>query len=177
MVDDGQIMVLGGLMKDEYSDTMDKVPLLGDIPVHGRAVPRATASARKSNLLVFLRLVVHARPGRRSALSIDRYDAIRADPAGHGAAERQHAGAAAVDAPAPGQLAPRFRTGLDDRGGSLPASRRTLPPTHRHRCRAGRAGIHAAELEARPRHGQPAIPCPTPTRRRTRCCSRTTANA
>jgi general secretion pathway protein D len=58
LVDDGQIVVLGGLLQDEYSGNTDKVPGLGDIPVLGNLFKSETRNRRKTNLMVFLRPVV-----------------------------------------------------------------------------------------------------------------------
>jgi general secretion pathway protein D len=78
VVDDGQIMVLGGLMKDEYGGNVDKVPLLGDIPVLGALFRSDKRTRGKSNLMVFLRPVVIRDQQAASDLTLDRYDAIRA---------------------------------------------------------------------------------------------------
>ena len=48
VVDDGQIIVLGGLIEDRYTDNKSKVPLLGDIPVPRRAVPQREPRPRSA---------------------------------------------------------------------------------------------------------------------------------
>jgi general secretion pathway protein D len=58
IVDDGQIIVLGGLVQDSTSDGIDKVPLLGDIPVLGALFRYETRKQTKTNLMVFLRPLV-----------------------------------------------------------------------------------------------------------------------
>ena len=78
VVDDGQIMVLGGQMKESYVDGESKVPLLGDMPVMGALFRSENRQRTKSILLVFLRPVVIRDSQAASALSIDRYEAIRA---------------------------------------------------------------------------------------------------
>jgi general secretion pathway protein D len=78
VVDDGQIMVLGGLLKDEYSGTISKVPFLGDIPLIGGLFRSDNRTRNKSNLMVFLRPVVIRTQEAATALSLDRYDQIRA---------------------------------------------------------------------------------------------------
>ncbi|MGM9484798.1 type II secretion system secretin GspD [Roseateles sp. NT4] len=77
-VDDGDIIVLGGLLKDEYIDGDDGVPGLSKIPLIGRLFSSENRSRVKTNLMVFLRPVVMrtADDGRR--LSLDRYESIRA---------------------------------------------------------------------------------------------------
>ncbi len=78
VVDDGAIMVLGGLLKDEYSGSVSKVPYLGDIPVLGNLFRIDNRTRSKSNLMVFLRPVVIRTHQAADALTLDRYDAIRA---------------------------------------------------------------------------------------------------
>ena len=77
VVDDGQVLVLGGLMKDEYSGSESKVPLLGDIPVLGNLFKSQQRSRVKSNLMVFLRPVVMRDQDAANALTMDRYDYMR----------------------------------------------------------------------------------------------------
>lgn len=77
IVDDSQIIVLGGLLSDEYANSQEKVPLLGDIPVVGHLFKNESRSRKKTNLMVFLRPVI-VRDGRDSdSLSLDRYDMMR----------------------------------------------------------------------------------------------------
>ena len=78
LVDDGSIIVLGGLLEDSYSQAEDKVPLMGDIPVVGNLFRSENRSRKKTNLMVFLRPVVVRDAAASDALMLDRYDAIRA---------------------------------------------------------------------------------------------------
>ena len=78
VVDDGAIMVLGGLLKDEYTGSVAKVPYLGDIPVLGNLFRLDNRSRSKSNLMVFLRPVIIRTQQAADAITLDRYDAIRA---------------------------------------------------------------------------------------------------
>jgi general secretion pathway protein D len=78
VADDGQIMVLGGQMKEEYTDGENKVPVLGDVPVMGNLFRNSSRERRKSVMLVFLRPVVIRDAAAASSLSLDRYEAIRA---------------------------------------------------------------------------------------------------
>jgi general secretion pathway protein D len=55
LVDDGGILVLGGLIQEEVSDSQSKVPLLGDIPVLGFLFRSQNTTKTKANLMVFLR--------------------------------------------------------------------------------------------------------------------------
>jgi general secretion pathway protein D len=77
LVDDGAIVVLGGLLQDDYSSNQQKVPLLGDIPILGDLFKSQTRQRKKTNLMVFLRPVVIRDSAQSDALSLDRYDLMR----------------------------------------------------------------------------------------------------
>ena len=77
-VDDGAILVLGGLMKDEYSDGVDAVPGLSSIPLIGNLFKSQNRQRIKTNLMVFLRPIVLRDQNSADQLTLDRYDAIRA---------------------------------------------------------------------------------------------------
>ncbi|MBS0453630.1 MAG: type II secretion system secretin GspD [Proteobacteria bacterium] len=77
VVDDGSIIVLGGLLQDEYSTNVDKIPLAGDIPVVGALFRNETRSRKKTNLMIFLRPVVMRDTSTTDAVTYDRYEAIR----------------------------------------------------------------------------------------------------
>ena len=77
LVDDGAIVVLGGLLQDEYSGNQEKVPVLGDVPLFGNLFKTETRSRKKTNLMVFLRPVVIRDAADSDALSLDRYDLMR----------------------------------------------------------------------------------------------------
>ena len=79
VADDGQIMVLGGQLKEQYDGGQDKVPLLGDLPLLGNLFRSESRKRSKSILLVFLRPVVLRDAQAAQSLTLDRYDAIRAD--------------------------------------------------------------------------------------------------
>jgi len=77
VVDNGTTLVLGGLLKDEYSDGKSQVPLLGDIPVLGNLFKSRSRSRNKTNLMVFLRPVVIRDQDSANAITLDRYDFMR----------------------------------------------------------------------------------------------------
>jgi general secretion pathway protein D len=77
LVDDGAIVVLGGLLQDEYSGNQEKVPGLGDVPVLGNLFRSEARSRRKTNLMVFLRPVVVRDAAQTDEISLDRYDLMR----------------------------------------------------------------------------------------------------
>ena len=55
LANDGEIIVLGGLLQDDEQIDISKVPILGDIPIIGRAFQSKGKSRKKTNLMVFLR--------------------------------------------------------------------------------------------------------------------------
>lgn len=77
LVEDGQTIVLGGLIQDDVQDGMDKVPGLGDIPLVGNLFKSEKRHRVKTNLMVFLRPVVLRNAAAAESLTGDRYDYIR----------------------------------------------------------------------------------------------------
>jgi len=78
VVDDGQIIVLGGLIEDRYTDNKTKVPLLGDIPYLGALFRSESRTKTRTNLMVFLRPVVMRDAETTNRISLERYEQIRA---------------------------------------------------------------------------------------------------
>ncbi|MGY8905117.1 MAG: type II secretion system secretin GspD [Burkholderiales bacterium] len=79
LVEDGAIVVLGGLLQDQFSDTLEKVPVLGDVPYLGNLFKTENRSRSKTNLMVFLRPVVIRDALASDALASDRYEQIRGE--------------------------------------------------------------------------------------------------
>ncbi len=77
LVDDGAILVLGGLISDDVQETVTKVPLLGDIPYIGHLFQNTTTDVKKSNLMVFLRPQILRNPEQSSQLTNNKYNEIR----------------------------------------------------------------------------------------------------
>jgi general secretion pathway protein D len=73
LVDDGQIVALGGLVRDATSISVEKVPLLGDIPFLGYLFRYDTRKLSKTNLMVFLRPVVLRDSAAYSGFTAERY--------------------------------------------------------------------------------------------------------
>ena len=78
-VDDGQIVVLGGLITDDVQDTVSKVPFLGDIPIIGSLFRNKSKSAIKQNLMVFLKPHIIRSPEDLTKFSKAKYDDVRRD--------------------------------------------------------------------------------------------------
>ncbi|KQY89063.1 type II secretion system protein GspD [Pelomonas sp. Root1444] len=78
VVEDGDLIVLGGLLKDEYTDGGDGVPGLSKIPLLGNLFKSENRRRVKTNLMVFLRPVVMRNAQSGNELTLDRYRSIRA---------------------------------------------------------------------------------------------------
>ncbi|CAN5474703.1 GspD family T2SS secretin variant LspD [soil metagenome] len=78
VVNDGKIIVLGGLIEDSYTTSADQIPLLADLPYVGGLFRTLSRARKKTNLVVFLRPVVMHDADETQRLSLDRYDYIHA---------------------------------------------------------------------------------------------------
>jgi len=78
LVEDGNIVVLGGLLDDNYAQAQERVPLLGEIPVLGHLFSSTSRRRSKTNLMVFLRPVIVRDALETGQLSGERYASIRA---------------------------------------------------------------------------------------------------
>jgi general secretion pathway protein D len=76
LVDDGQIVVIGGLIQDAVSDGVDRVPVLGSIPLLGGLFRSRTRSHSKTNLMIFLRPTLVRDSQRADVFTGQRYDYI-----------------------------------------------------------------------------------------------------
>ena len=76
LVRDGQMIVLGGLTRDEFRDKRAKVPLLGSIPVLGRLFSYTATTKVKSNLMVFIRPVI-LHDSKADYFTAQKYSVIR----------------------------------------------------------------------------------------------------
>ncbi|MBA6392245.1 type II secretion system secretin GspD [Colwellia sp. BRX10-3] len=78
MADDGATVILGGLIDEDVQESVQKVPLLGDIPFIGHLFKSTSNTKRKRNLMVFLRPTI-VRDGKlMNDLSREKYNYIRA---------------------------------------------------------------------------------------------------
>ncbi|WP_417450054.1 type II secretion system secretin GspD [Kordiimonas sp.] len=81
-VKDGEIVVLGGLIQQNETTSVEKVPFLGDIPILGHAFRSDSKSTQKTNLMIFLRPTILRGSEDMSAVTARKYDYIRAKQAG-----------------------------------------------------------------------------------------------
>ena len=79
LADEGQIIVLGGLIQDSVSNTKNKVPLLGDIPLLGSLFRYDSRSRTKTNLMVFIRPYVLRSALASQGLTQGRYEYLRGE--------------------------------------------------------------------------------------------------
>ena len=77
LVEDGGLVMLGGLLSDTYNNTIEKVPLAGDVPVVGNLFKNENRTRTKSNLMMFLRPAVMRDADSVESFSYGRYDEIR----------------------------------------------------------------------------------------------------
>ena len=78
LVDDQEILVLGGLIQDDYRDSVVKTPLLGDIPLLGNLFRSTSTTKTKQNLMVFIHPVI-LRDSKSAILATDsKYNFLRA---------------------------------------------------------------------------------------------------
>ncbi len=79
MVDNGATVILGGLIDEDVQESVQKVPLLGDLPLLGHLFKSTSNTKRKRNLMVFLRPTIIRDGKAMNALSKQKYHAIRKD--------------------------------------------------------------------------------------------------
>ena len=77
LVEDGAIVVLGGLLQDDYGNSQERVPGLGDVPLFGNLFRAESRGRKKTNLMVFLRPVVVRDGASTENLSLSRYEQMR----------------------------------------------------------------------------------------------------
>lgn len=81
LADDGQIVVLGGLISDNYTNGNSRIPWVSRIPVLGALFRHETKSRTKTNLLIFLRPVIVRDASMLRAIAVDRYGTMQAKTA------------------------------------------------------------------------------------------------
>jgi len=78
LVDSGQTIVLGGLINNDIQESIQKVPLLGDIPFLGNLFKSSSTTKRKTNLMVFIRPVIITGSEEINDISSNKYEYMRA---------------------------------------------------------------------------------------------------
>ena len=78
LADNGEILVLGGLISEEIQESVNKVPILGDIPLIGRFFQSSATSVQRRNLMIFLRPTILRDSITTKDLSEEKYNLIKA---------------------------------------------------------------------------------------------------
>jgi general secretion pathway protein D len=78
LADDGQTIVLGGLIDDDTQETISKVPLLGSIPVFGKLFQSKSKTNIKKNLMIFIRPRIMTDSNSVYDISSEKYNYIKA---------------------------------------------------------------------------------------------------
>jgi general secretion pathway protein D len=147
LADDGQIIVLGGLISDDEGDNEEKVRGLGDIPVLGNLFKYKTRTRTKRNLMVFLRPVVVRSKEQNNSISMDRYELMRAV-----GAEAQPSDESILLRNLGAPVLPPLTNGQPPVGGSMA----TMPPPAQGATRPGAAtGTGSARPAPQAQPGQP----------------------
>ncbi|MCG6576034.1 type II secretion system protein GspD [Pseudomonas sp. AF32] len=127
LLDDGQIMVLGGLLQDGYSQSNDAVPWLSTIPGIGALFRNERRQITKTNLMVFLRPYIIRDTAAGRGITLNRYDFMRR---------------------AQGLLQPDRSWAMPDmQAPQLPASARAIPSATPVGLQTPRAAIKAVPVE------------------------------
>jgi general secretion pathway protein D len=127
LLDDGQIMVLGGLLQDGYSQSNDAVPWLSTIPGIGALFRNERRQITKTNLMVFLRPYIIRDTAAGRGITLNRYDFMRR---------------------AQGLLQPERSWAMPDmQAPQLPASAKAIPPATPAGLQTPRAVIKAVPVE------------------------------
>jgi general secretion pathway protein D len=74
MIEDGQLLVLGGLIEDNFKDAESKVPLLGDIPLLGKIFTKSVKEDKKNVTMMFIRPTIIRTPGDAKDLSNNKFE-------------------------------------------------------------------------------------------------------
>ncbi|MDM0011330.1 type II secretion system secretin GspD [Variovorax sp. J22P168] len=124
LVEDGGLVMLGGLLSDNYSNNVDKVPLAGDIPIVGALFKSESRKREKVNLMMFLRPVVMRDAATTAGVANERYDTMRSlqqqiQPAENVLLRNVNSAAVIEPLPAPGRPLGKVEDGLSMQGTTL----------------------------------------------------------
>jgi general secretion pathway protein D len=79
LVDNNQVIVLGGLIDDDIQETVNSVPVLGKIPLLGRLFRSTSTKVVRRNLIVFLRPTILTDSDTINQVSLEKYNFIKAE--------------------------------------------------------------------------------------------------
>ncbi len=78
MVDNNQIIVLGGLIDEDIQEVVSKVPVLGSIPLLGKIFQSSSSTTNTKNLMVFLKPTILINSDTANEISLEKYNYIKA---------------------------------------------------------------------------------------------------
>jgi general secretion pathway protein D len=78
LVDNNQIIVLGGLIDEDVQEVVSKVPILGSIPLLGKLFQSSSKTTSKKNLMVFLKPTILIDSNTAQEISLEKYNFIKA---------------------------------------------------------------------------------------------------
>ena len=79
LVDNNQIIVLGGLIDEDVQEVVSKVPILGSIPLFGRIFQSSSTSTSTKNLMVFLKPTILTDSDSANEISLEKYNYFKAE--------------------------------------------------------------------------------------------------
>ena len=79
LVENNEIMVLGGLIDEDLQENVNKVPILGSIPLVGKLFQSSSESAVKRNLMIFIKPSIMTDAESSSLISTEKYNYIKAE--------------------------------------------------------------------------------------------------
>jgi general secretion pathway protein D len=155
IVDDGNFVVLSGLIEDRSSDSQSKVPLLGDLPLIGGLFRYDNRSRTKTNTMIFLRPYVIRDERASSTLAADRYEFMRAQMVDSQRPDTLLFRGYQIDLPPPANVPPPAAAPAPPSAPpaptSAPAPESAAPP-----------GVSIAQSDAAPTTAPVAQPAPVP---------------
>ena len=78
LVDNNQIIVLGGLIDEDVQEVISKVPVLGSIPILGKLFQSSSSTTNKKNLMVFLKPTILTDSNSSKEISLEKYNYLKA---------------------------------------------------------------------------------------------------
>ena len=79
LVDNNQIIDLGGLIDEDIQEVVSKVPVLGSIPILGRLFQSSSSSTSTKNLMVFLKPTILTDSDVANQISLEKYNYFKAE--------------------------------------------------------------------------------------------------
>ena len=164
LVENGNIVVLGGLIEDRTDNSRSSLPILGRIPGLGYLFSYENRGRKKTNLLVFLRPYVVRDESTSSELALDRYAYIRGQVAGNSVPDnfifQGFKGRQLPETPA---VPPAMQRLKEEGSPAAPAAPSSSVPRAPDTASAGLGARVEPAPQVAPQSAPPTAPTPTPT--------------